>query len=237
MVYVAAAVLNLVLAFVIYRAVPDLPKRHRISCPALIADVFRSLRTTPNLLRVMAISGISFGIVFNLFWTSMTYLLAAEPFGFTPSQIGLVSIAGVAGAVASLRLGSLADGPHSVIAMGICVLGCAAVMCVGAFVGGNLIALIVVAALFSVACQGVSVLCQTRLFTLAPEKRSRLNTCFVVGNFLCGAVGSALAGVLWSIGGWAAVMIGATVASLASFGVWAASSRAFKSFDASHSDR
>ena len=232
LVYVGAAVVNLVLALIINRALPPLPERPRISYPALLADVFRSLRTTPTLLRVMAISGISFGIVFNILWTSMTFLLAGEPFWYSTSQIGLVSLAGVAGAVASMRMGRLADGPKRVLWLGVCILACAAAMFAGIFSGTSIVALVVVAAVFSVACQGVSILCQTRLFTLAPEKRSRLNTCFVVGNFLCGSVGSALASALWNAGGWHAVMIGATVASVLSFGVWLASHKAFERFDA-----
>ena len=232
MVYVGAAIANVVLALVIFRAVPDLPDRPKMGYPALMADVFRTLVTTPTLPRVMAISGICFGIVFNIFWTSMTFLLASEPYGFSTSQIGLVSLAGVAGAVASLRLGVLADSPRRVMWLGVCLVGCLASMFAGYFAGGSLVALIVVAAVYSVACQGMSILCQTRLFTLAPEKRSRLNTCFVVGNFLCSSIGSALATALWNAGGWQAVMAGATVACVLALLVWVGSRRAFGRFDA-----
>ena len=232
MVYVGAAIANIALAFVINRSVPDLPDRPKIRYPALMADVFRTLVSTPTLPRVMAISGICFGIVFNIFWTSMTFLLSAEPFNYSTSQIGLVSLAGVAGAVASLRLGVIADSPRRVTWLGVCLAGCAASMIAGYFAGESLIALIVVAAVYSVTCQGMSILCQTRLFTLAPEKRSRLNTCFVVGNFLCSSIGSALATALWNAGAWHAVMGGAIVACLLALAVWFASRNAFRSFDA-----
>lgn len=231
MVYVAAAVANVALALVINRAVPDLPDRPKMSYPALMADVLRTLVTTPTLPRIMAISGICFGIAFNIFWTSMTFLLSGDPFNYSTSQIGLVSLAGVAGAVASLRMGVLADDRRRVMWLGVCILGCALSMAAGIFAGGSLAALVAVAAVYSVACQGMSILCQTRLFTLAPEKRSRLNTCFVVGNFLCSSVGSALATALWNAGGWTAVMAGATVACALAFAVWLASRKAFERFD------
>jgi predicted MFS family arabinose efflux permease len=59
--------------------------------------------------------------------------------------------------------------------------------------------------LLGVAIQVVNVLNQARMFAVDASARSRLNTAFVVGNFIGGAIGSTLAGVLWSRGGWLAV--------------------------------
>lgn len=39
-----------------------------------------------------------------------------------------------------------------------------------------------------------------------------MHTAFVTGNFIGGAVGSALAGVLWPAGGWSAVLLGGAAA-------------------------
>jgi hypothetical protein len=39
--------------------------------------------------------------------------------------------------------------------------------------------------------------------------RSRLNTVFIVGNFIGGAIGSALAGTFWQLGGWVLLMAAA----------------------------
>jgi hypothetical protein len=67
----------------------------------------------------------------------------------------------------------------------------------------------------------LGILNQTRMFAVSHEARSRLNTAYVTGNFLGGAVGSAAAAVLWSLGGWAAVT--SAGAALSGFGllVWA----------------
>ena len=62
---------------------------------------------------------------------------------------------------------------------------------------------------------------QTRMSQVSAEVRSRLNTAFVTHNFRCGAVGSVLATVLWSAGGWLAVTLcGAGLAGLVLV-VWA----------------
>jgi dipeptide/tripeptide permease len=69
--------------------------------------------------------------------------------------------------------------------------------------------------------QALGILNQTRMFAVSHEARSRLNTAYVTGNFLGGAIGSAAAGVLWSLGGWGAVA--GAGAALSGFGllVWA----------------
>lgn len=53
----------------------------------------------------------------------------------------------------------------------------------------------------------LNVLNQTRLLTIAPQARNRLNTAFVSCNFIGGAIGSALAGLLWNNGGWQPLVI------------------------------
>ncbi len=68
-----------------------------------------------------------------------------------------------------------------------------------------MVLIVVAIVLLDIALQGVSVLNQTRLFSVSPRERSRLNTAYVAGNFTGGALGSALASVLWSHGGWGAV--------------------------------
>ena len=92
----------------------------------------------------------------------------------------------------------------------------------------SIIAIVLIAAVFSIAVQGVTVLTQARLFNLSNEERSRLNTVLVVSNFIFGAVGSALSSILWSLGGWTYVMTGAILISLAALIVWIFSRSAFK---------
>ena len=97
----------------------------------------------------------------------------------------------------------------------------------------SIIAIIIIAAVISVAVQGISVLSQARLFNLSNEERSRLNTVFVVNNFIFGAIGSALASLLWSLGGWSYVMMAASAVSVAALIVWLFSRSKFKYADES----
>jgi predicted MFS family arabinose efflux permease len=52
-----------------------------------------------------------------------------------------------------------------------------------------------------------------------------VNTATVTANFVAGAIGSAVAGLLWSTGGWTAVTFTGVALCLAGLGVWAAGRR------------
>lgn len=227
-VYIAAAVANLSMAFALYRMLPDLPEREKVPYVKLIAGVFTTVVRIPAVPRVMAVSGLAFGVAFNLFWNGVTFLLSSEPFLMAPFQIGLVSLAGVTGAVCSVWAGRFQDTGRGIQATGAFLILCAVSMALAAPLGISVAGVIAVAAVFSFAIQGVSVLNQARLLSLAPELASRLNTTFVVNNFVCAAAGSALSAALWNAWGWAGVAGGALVACAAAFVVWARSRDAMR---------
>ena len=196
-----------------------------------LSSVFTTFKRHKTLPMILLHSGLIFGLVFNIFWTSLTFLLSGKPFNYDTFQIGLVSLAGLTAAVFGLGIGKLQDKGLSVPALGIFIkLSLITMVCGFAFYE-SIIAIIIIAAVISVAVQGISVLSQARLFNLSNEERSRLNTVFVVNNFIFGAVGSALASLLWSLGGWQYVMIGASLISLIALIVWLASRSSFNEFD------
>ena len=233
-VYVIAAALNLVMVLVMIYVLPDIPAKNKFkSYGKLLASVFTTFKNHRSLPNILLHSGLIFGLVFNIFWTSLTFLLSAEPFNYNTFQIGLVSLAGLAAAVFGVEVGKFQDKGLSIPALGAFIVVCLISMLCGFAFRDSIIAIVIVAAILSVAVQGVSVLTQTRLFNLSQGERSRLNTVFVVNNFIFGAVGSALASLLWSLGGWSYVMIAASVVSVAAFIVWLFSRSKFKYADES----
>jgi predicted MFS family arabinose efflux permease len=219
-IYVVAAVAALVLAVLLRRAIPHLERRDRVPYPRLIGSVFRAVAHHRSV-QVTLLLGASAFAVFTMFWTALTFLLSAAPFGYSPAAIGLVGLAGLAGAVAAQRVGRLHDRGLSVPVTG-AALALGLVSLVVAGLGGRSIVVVLVAVvLLDVGVQAANVLNQTRLFAIDPAARSRLNTAFVTGNFIGGAVGSALASVLWGLGGWTAVTIGGAVLFGFALTVWA----------------
>ncbi|MFC4018421.1 MFS transporter [Micromonospora sp. GCM10011542] len=219
-IFALAAVVAVLLAVLLYRAVPPLAPRTRMPYPQLIASVGavvlreRAARWT----LVLAATGFA---VFSLFWTALTFLLSGPPFRYPVAVIGLFGLAGLAGVLSGLHGGRLHDRGWSLPAT-----GAAWVLALGAFVvaahAGRSVALVVIAIIMiDVALQTQALLNRARLFALSHEARSRLNTALGTGNFIGAAVGSAAATTLWSVGGWTAVTI--TGAPLCCFAliVWA----------------
>ena len=193
-VYVIAAALNLVMVLVMIYVLPEIPAKNKFkSYGKLLASVFTTFKNHKSLPNILLHSGLIFGLIFNIFWTSLTFLLSAEPFNYNTFQIGLVSLAGLAAAVFGVEIGKFQDKGLSIPALGAFIVVCLVSMLCGFAFRDSIVAIVIVAAILSVAVQGVSVLTQTRLFNLSQGERSRLNTVFVVNNFIFGAVGSALA--------------------------------------------
>lgn len=218
-IFVVAAVVVVVLAALLYRVIPALPRPTAIPYPTLIASVFQVIRHERVLRWTLVLGATGFGL-FTMFWTALTFLLSGAPFHYPVSVIGLFGLAGLAGAVAAQRAGRLHDRGWSIPATGagwglaLVAFGIATVA------GSSAVLVVVVVIVLDVAVQGMNILNQTRVFAIAPDARSRLNTAFVTSNFLGGAAGSGLATVLWSAGGWTAVSLAGVILSVLALIVW-----------------
>ena len=227
-VYLIAAVLNLIMVLAIIYVLPEISKKNELkSYKKLLLSVFTTFKRHETLPNILLHSGLIFGLVFNIFWTSLTFLLSGNPYNYDTFQIGLVSLAGLTAAVSGIGIGKLQDRGLSVPAMGGFIILSLITMICGLILYDSIIAIVIIAAALSVAVQGISVLAQARLFNLSNEERSRLNTVFVVSNFIFGAVGSALASILWSLGGWSYVMASACLISIIALIVWLFSRSSF----------
>ena len=232
-VYLIAAALNLIMVLIIIYVLPKIPRKNKLkSYKKLLFSVFTTFKRHNTLPNILLHSGLIFGLVFNIFWTSLTFLLSEFPFNYDTFQIGLVSLAGLTAAAFGLGIGKLQDNGLSVPALGGFIIISFITMICGFIFYDSIVAIVIIAAILSVAVQGISVLTQTRLFNLSNEERSRLNTVFVVNNFIFGAVGNALASFLWSLGGWTYVMMAASLISLIALIVWLFSRSSFNEIDA-----
>ena len=218
-IYVLAAVVTGGMAVLLARVLPPLPARARVSYGRLLRSVFGAVREHRTVQVTLMISASVFG-VFTMFWTALTFLLSAPPFSYSVTKIGLVGLAGLAGAIGAQRAGRLHDHGWSVPATGGALVLALASLVIAGIGRGSIILILVAVVLLDVAIQTVNVLNQTRLFEVDPNARSRLNTALVTNNFIGGAIGSALAGVLWQRGGWIAVTLGGIVLIGIALVVW-----------------
>jgi predicted MFS family arabinose efflux permease len=218
-IYFAAAAIMLLLAVVIARRLPVLEPRERVGYATLLASVLRTI-TGNRTVRVTTLIGAAAMCVFTMFWTGLTFLLAAAPYSYSATRIGLVSLIGIAGAVAAQRVGRLFDRGLFLPALGIGLLLAFAALVLSGIGTSSVVLVLFSVALFSIGLQSVQVLTQTRMLSIDRSARSRLNTVIIVGNFIGGAVGSAVAGLVWPIGGWPVLMITASCVAGFALTLW-----------------
>jgi predicted MFS family arabinose efflux permease len=219
-IYVLAAIVAWALALILARVIPTLPARPSMTYPALLRSVFQAIGSHRAVPVTLVLGAATFG-TFTLFWTALTFLLSAPPFNYSLSAIGLVGIAGLAGALVARGAGRLHDRGRSVPVTGAALALALASLALAWLGQSSVVVLLVAIVAFDIATQASLILNQTRLLSIDPATRSRMNTAFVTGNFIGGALGSALAGVLWQAGGWTAVLLGGAAALTIALLVWA----------------
>jgi predicted MFS family arabinose efflux permease len=221
-IYLLAAVINLAFALLLARQLPNDRPRPAMPYGRLLLSIAGAVRGSRPV-QVTLILGACLIAVFMMFWTGLTFLLASDPFSYSATQIGLVNLVGLAGAFVAQRAGLLHDRGRSTYGTGAAMAVALGALCVAGLAGGSILLVLIVILLINMAVQAGSILNQTRLLTIRPELRSRLNTAFVVCNFVAAAVGSALAGGLWQAGGWLMLTAGQAVIMVFGLIVWAIS--------------
>ena len=218
-VYFLASGCTVLLMLLMLRMLPaDLPRQH-LRYGQLMRSMLSVIAGSTTVRITLAIGFCGF-MVFSMFWTSLTFLLSSAPYSYTVSQIGLTGLAGLAGALMARRAGVLHDRGLSVPATGFALVMGIFALSLAAYDRNSIYLVLAAIVLLDIAIQTLNVLNQTRIISVNPAMRSRLSTVFVVCNFLGGASGSALAGFLWRLAGWAAVMSGGTAVLSMALGIW-----------------
>jgi predicted MFS family arabinose efflux permease len=203
-VYAAAAVVVLIVAAVLARTLPAESPRPELRYRDLLVSTARLFAAEPVLRRRALLGGLGFA-AFSIFWTTMAFLLSGAPYHYSDTVIGLFGLVGAAGALCANAAGKLADKDHtraSTLVFGVAIL----VSFVPTYLGrDSVLALIVGIVVLDVGVQGLQVTNQSLIYRLAPEARSRITSSYMVCYFAGGAIGSAVAGSVYDVWGWAGV--------------------------------
>ncbi|KDN56133.1 MFS transporter [Flavobacterium seoulense] len=216
-----ASGLCLLLFFIIQKQFPQNKPVFKGTYGQLIGSLFTLIKEQPLLREATLINVFSFA-QFGAFWTTMVLLLSAEPFSFNSATIGLFGIVGASGALAAPLVGKLGDKGNSRIAVGYGCLFIALSFMLFYFSGSNIIGIVLGIVLIDIGLQGVHISNQTRVYSILPEARNRMNTVFMSFSFLGTAAGSAYGLLLWQLGGWHAVTLGCLLLSALAFIVYGA---------------
>ena len=198
--YMAAGICLLLIALMAKRFPKSFPS-FKGNYSQLMGSMFSYIKSQPVLREASIINFLAFAIISG-FWTVMVLFLANPPYSFQTLQIGLFGIAGAAGALAAPLVGKLSDGgnPRQNLMKGF-VLQLVS-LALFYFVGTAVIPFIIGIILIDIGQQAIHVTNQTRIYTLIPEARNRLNTIFMSVSFVGASCGSAVGLLLWEQGGW-----------------------------------
>lgn len=214
-----AAGICLLIFFVIQNKFPVNKPQFEGSYGELIKSLFTLIKTQPVLREATLINVFCFA-QFGAFWTTMVLLLSGGPFYFNSATIGLFGIVGASGALAAPLVGKMGDKGNPRIAVGYGCLLMLISFIIFYFSIESVIGVIIGIVFIDVGIQGVHISNQTRVYSLLPEARNRLNTVFMSFSFLGTAAGSAYGLLLWKLGQWQAVAIGCAVLALLSLLVY-----------------
>lgn len=223
-VYWVAAVLMLVNAIVLYRALPSHRHSAGLSYARLLVSIASLFVRYPLYRLRTALGFLSFGM-FSAFWTSIAFLLSAPPFGFSDATIGLFSLAGAVGALATRQAGKLADRGQSRLTTW---LGLTILVVAWGLLGAapyQVIVLLVGIVLLDLASQAVHVTNMHLIYSLDSGARNRLNAGYMTSYFLGGALGSVSSAALFDRFGWSGVVGLGLAMALAACVLWGAYGR------------
>jgi predicted MFS family arabinose efflux permease len=203
-VFGASALLMAVLGLILRRALPQRRPAAGHSYVELIGSLWTLLRDTPLLRRRAAYQAALFA-AFSLYWTAVPLVLSSPAFGLTQRGIALFALAGVAGALSAPIAGRLADRGWTRVATGVSLSLAAVSFLLAWFGGGSLLALLAAGILLDLSVQANVVLGQRAIYALGAHIRSRLNGLYLAIFFAGGALGSSIASVVYTHGGWSLV--------------------------------
>ena len=218
-IYLASAVLMIVLSVLLSRMLPKHPPAHTSTYPQLMLSTLRLVREEPVLRRRAVCQALMFG-AFSCFWTSVAFeLIQRHHLG--QAWIGIFALVGAAGAAAAPLAGRLGDRGHGHAGSGVALALAGAAMILAGLGAGNLILLALAGVLLDLAVQSHQVFSQREIYELRPDAGARVNTIYMTTVFLGGAAATAISGTVYGTAGWTGVtMLGAGLAFVA-LGVWA----------------
>ena len=210
----ASLVMLGIIAFLSLLIPPRLPE-HRASYAQLMGSLLTLLRRYPLLRQRSLYQALMFA-AFSLFWTAVPIELM-QAHGLSQSQIAVFALVGAIGAIAAPIAGRLADAGHTRRASQVAMALAPLAMLIGVSQpGASLWGLALTGILLDFAVQMNMVLGQREVYALDPASRGRLNALYMTSIFLGGALGSALAGVLYQSFTWSGIALaGAVLPALA----------------------
>ena len=203
-VYWMALGLQYVICVLLWCFMPDYPATNPgMNYFQILWDIVRMLFQHPVLVQA-CLAGLLCSAPFTSFWTTLTFLLAGEPYHYSSLTIGLFGLIGIAGMLVSpiyARLVTDRFVPHFSVLFG---LSCSLVAVVlGTYIGTfNVTGPILQALLLDFGNQTAQIANRSSIYSIEPKRRNGINTAFMVATFCGQLIGTAAGNHVYAAAGW-----------------------------------
>ncbi|KQC33763.1 MFS transporter permease [Nonlabens sp. YIK11] len=218
--YIAAGLMVL-LFILLHFKLPKLNPTYEGSYLSLFRSIAHYFKTEPTI-RVAALrGGLGFAAI-SVFWTTLVFLLE-DSFGYGSDVAGYFGLIGVVGAMGATVTGKLNDtmNKYNIILSASIILLISWILFY--FSGNSILGLIIGVVLIDLGMQALHITNQNIIFSKNKDARNRINTIYMVGFFVGGALGTLCASIAWENYGWPGVSVLGIVLSAAILGtqlVW-----------------
>lgn len=197
--YWIAAALALLFAVLLHVQLPVVPARATMRYRELMHSIWRLVVEVPKLRQVSMVAAMFFA-AFSVFWTTLVFFLETPPYHYGSQAAGLFGLVGATGAAVAPIAGRQSDrrSPRFVVLIALFIALAAYGMFWG--FGLRLLGLIAGVILLDAGVQAAQVANQSRVLSLRPDARNRVNAVYMIAYFSGGSLGS-LVGA-WAWGQW-----------------------------------
>ncbi|MFF3669656.1 MFS transporter [Microtetraspora malaysiensis] len=220
-VYLASAVLTLLIALCLRRLLPRRDRRGpSMGYRRLLASTI-ALFTEEPVFRFRALLALLVFAAFSTLWSCVALPLSAAPLSLSHTAIGAFGLVGAAGALAAAPAGRLHDRGLGEWTTGTALTLLAVSWLPLAFTQRSLWALAVGAVVLDLAVQAVHVTNQSVIYAVRPDAGSRLIGGYMVFYSIGSATGAIASTAVYAAAGWGAVCVLGGAISLLALAVWA----------------
>lgn len=203
--YYSAAVLMLVLFFILRAKLPKLNPHFPGSYGSLLKSIWHYFKTEPEL-RIASLRGALAFAGLSAFWTILVFLME-DNFGYGSTITGLFGLLGIAGALGATIVGKLSDkiNKNRIIIFSALLLIVSWIIFL--FSGNSIFGLVIGVILVDLGLQALHITNQNIIFSKNPDGRNRVNTVYMVSFFIGGALGTTLGAFAWETYKWFGVSV------------------------------
>ncbi|WP_448043104.1 MFS transporter [Bradyrhizobium liaoningense] len=220
-VYLVSAGLMLAMAILLLRVLPRGP--HAAMAGSSYLSLLRStaaLFVEEPILRERALFAFLIFADLNVFWTSIVLPLSAPPFVLSHTTIGLLGVAGFAGALGARNAGRLADLGWAQRTTGLSLMLMLAAWGAIACLHVSLWFVVAGVIMLDLGLQAVHVTSQSLIVAARPDAASRLVGGYMVFYSIGSAAGGIAATMVYAMMGWSGVCMLGSGISAAALLVW-----------------